>query len=163
MRAKTLTVLLCLSVSGFNSLSAQQATTAPVTLTVTDQSGAGIPHLQVRIVPAPDPAPKMETDEKGKLSFDLKPGGYAFFARFSGFKPLATHFDVRATKELQTIPFCFTGCDGRRPCGGCSHDFDNGSDLVGVSIPQCDGALAQATESPAPRDCHYSQSSHERG
>ncbi|HUD66105.1 MAG TPA: molybdopterin-dependent oxidoreductase [Candidatus Sulfotelmatobacter sp.] len=47
----------------------------------------------------------METDEKGKLSLDLKPGGYALFARLSGFKPLATHFEVRTTKELQTIPF----------------------------------------------------------
>jgi len=83
----------------------QQGATAPVTLSVTDQTGAGIPHLQVRVVPAPDPAPKMETDEKGKLSLDLKPGGYALFAHSSGFKPLATHFDVRAAKDLQTIPF----------------------------------------------------------
>ncbi|MFZ1158470.1 MAG: carboxypeptidase regulatory-like domain-containing protein [Candidatus Sulfotelmatobacter sp.] len=83
----------------------QQGATAPVTVSVTDQTGAGIPHLQIRIVPAPDPTPKMETDEKGKLSLDLKPGGYALFARFSGFKPLATHFDVRAAKDLQTIPF----------------------------------------------------------
>ena len=105
MRARMLTVLLCLSVFSFNSLSAQQAATTPVTLTVTDPTGAGIPHLQIRVVPAPDPAPKMETDAKGKLSLDLKPGGYALFARFSGFKPLATHFDVRATKGLQTIPF----------------------------------------------------------
>jgi len=83
----------------------QQGTTAPVTLSVTDQTGAGIPHLQIRVVPAPDPAPKMETDEKGKLSLELKPGGYALFASLSGFKPLATHFEVRATKELQAIPF----------------------------------------------------------
>lgn len=105
MRAKTLTVLICLLVFGFNSLSAQQAATTPVTLTVTDPTGARIPHLQIRVVPTPDPAPKMETDEKGKLSLDLKPGGYALFARLSGFKPLATHFEVRTTKELQTIPF----------------------------------------------------------
>lgn len=80
MRAKTLTVLICLLVFGFNSLSAQQAATTPVTLTVTDATGARIPHLQIRVVPTPDPAPKMETDEKGKLSLDLKPGGYALFA-----------------------------------------------------------------------------------
>jgi len=105
MRARMLTVLFCLSVFSSNSLSGQQAATAPVTLTVTDPTGAGIPHVQIRVVPAPDPAPKIETDEKGKLSLDLKPGGYALFARLSGFKPLATHFDVRTTKELQTIPF----------------------------------------------------------
>lgn len=84
---------------------AQQAATAPVTLIVTDQTGAGIPHVEIRVVPAPDPAPKMETDEKGKLALELKPGGYALFARLFGFKPLATHFDVLATKELQTISF----------------------------------------------------------
>ena len=105
MRAKTLTVLICVLVFGFNSLSAQQAATTPVTLIVTDPTGARVPHLQIRVVPTPDPAPKRETDEKGELSLDLKPGGYALFARLSGFKPLATHFEVRTTKELQTIPF----------------------------------------------------------
>jgi hypothetical protein len=81
-------VLICLLVFGFNSLSAQQAATTPVTLTVTDPTGARIPHLQIRVVPTPDPAPKRETDEKGKLSLDLTPSGYALFARLSGFKPL---------------------------------------------------------------------------
>ena len=95
-----LVILLCCA-----SMVGQQGATAPVTLSVTDQTGAGIPHLQVRVVPAPDPAPKMETDEKGKLALDLKPGGYALFARSSGFKPIATHFEVRPTKESQTIPF----------------------------------------------------------
>src|SRR5271167_427720 len=99
-RATPLAVLLCCA-----SMLGQQGTTAPVTLSVTDQTGAGIPHLQIRVVPAPDPAPKMETDEKGKLSLELKPGGYALYASLSGFKPLATHFEVRATKELQAIPF----------------------------------------------------------
>lgn len=99
-RATLLAIPLCCA-----SMLGQQAATAPVTLTVTDPTGAGVPHLQIRVVPAPDPAPKMETDEKGKLSLDLKPGGYALFARFSGFKPLATHFEVRTAKELQAVPF----------------------------------------------------------
>jgi hypothetical protein len=79
---ETFTVLICLLVFGFNSLSAQQAATTRVTLTVTDPTGE---RLQIRVVPTPNPAPKMETDEKGKLSLDLKPGGYALFARLSGF------------------------------------------------------------------------------
>src|ERR1700679_1899932 len=95
-----LVILLCGA-----SMGGQQGATAPVTLSVTDQTGAGITHLQVRVVPVPDPAPKMETDEKGKLSLDLKPGGYALFARSSVFKPIAAHFEVRPTKESQTIPF----------------------------------------------------------
>lgn len=85
-------------------LSAQQAT-VPVTLTLTDPTGAAIPHAVVRVIPAPDPIPKMETDEKGKLTLQLKPGGYALFARVFGFKSLAIHFDVRSSQEAQSIPF----------------------------------------------------------
>jgi len=47
----------------------------------------------------------METDSKGRLSLDLKPGGYALFASLAGFKNLATHFDVRESNEAQTISF----------------------------------------------------------
>jgi hypothetical protein len=93
------------SVLAVGALGAQQTAVPTVAITVTDQTGAPIPHLPIRVVPAPDPAPKMETDAKGQLSLSLKPRGYALFASLSGFKPLATHFDVRDTKELQTIPF----------------------------------------------------------
>jgi hypothetical protein len=93
------------SVLAVGALGAQQTAVPTVAITVTDQTGAPIPHLPIRVVPAPDPAPNMETDAKGQLSLDLKPGGYALFASLSGFKPLATHFDVRDSKELQTISF----------------------------------------------------------
>jgi hypothetical protein len=116
MRPKNVRLVLAVSyVLALGTLAAQQGATAPVTLTVTDQTGAEIPHLQIRVVPAPDPAPKMETDDKGKLSLDLKPGGYALFARFAGFKPLVTHFDVRTSKELQTIPFVLQIATGNGP------------------------------------------------
>jgi hypothetical protein len=105
MRAKSVVSLMFASVLAVGALGAQQTAVPTVAITVTDQTGAPIPHLPIRVVPAPDPAPKMETDAKGQLSLSLKPRGYALFASLSGFKPLATHFDVRDTKELQTIPF----------------------------------------------------------
>jgi hypothetical protein len=74
MRAETLPLLLCLSVSGFNSLSAQQAATAPVTLSVTDQSGAGIPFLQIRVVPASDPIRARCNLSSAKTTIEIKAG-----------------------------------------------------------------------------------------
>ncbi len=66
---------------------AQQATTKPITVQVDDQSGAPIPHAQIRLVPAPDPAPaKLETDEEGKLSLNLKAGIYSLSVSSPGFK-----------------------------------------------------------------------------
>lgn len=64
-----------------------------------------MPHTAFRVIPAPDPVPKMETDEYGRLALKLKPGGYALFAHVFGFKPLAVHFDVHEGQENQSIPF----------------------------------------------------------
>jgi hypothetical protein len=47
----------------------------------------------------------METDSKGRLALDLKAGGYALFVSLAGFKNLAAHFDVRESKEVQTVSF----------------------------------------------------------
>jgi hypothetical protein len=65
----------------------QQATTKPITIQVDDQSGGPIPHAQIRLVPAPDPVPaKLEADEEGKLSLNLKPGMYSLLVSAPGFK-----------------------------------------------------------------------------
>lgn len=86
-------------------LQAQQTATAPVSIRVTDQAGAAVVHVPIRLVPSPDPAPaKMETDEKGQLALDLKPSGYALFISFAGFKSVATHIEVQPEKEVQIIP-----------------------------------------------------------
>jgi hypothetical protein len=101
-RLSVLAVLLFLSIWFSISLSAQQAT-AFVVITVADPSGAGIPHASVRVIPAPDPAAKLETNDKGQLALDLKLGGYALFVQSQGFKALINHFEVRAAKEVQTV------------------------------------------------------------
>ncbi len=104
MRAKNLRFILVLAVVLSENLIAQQTATTPVFIVVNDPSGAGIPGANIRVVPAPDPAPKMETDSKGKLALNLKPGGYALFVRCQGFKSFETHFDVHETKDAQTVP-----------------------------------------------------------
>jgi hypothetical protein len=76
-------------------LRAQQETTVPVVIQMSDISGAGIPRAQVRVVPAPDKPPaKMETDAQGHLSLDLKPGGYALFVSAQGFRKDTRHVDI---------------------------------------------------------------------
>jgi hypothetical protein len=104
MHAKRITSVL-LAVFSCALLASQQGAPAPVTILLKDQSGRAIRQVAVRVIPAPEPAPKMETDENGKLALQLKPGGYALFASVAGFKPLAAHLEVRASAEAQTMPF----------------------------------------------------------
>jgi hypothetical protein len=86
-------------------LAAQQAAISPVSIRVTEPTGIGVAHAVIRVVPSPDPAPaKMETDEKGQLALELKPGGYALFVSAPGFKPVAMHIEVQVTKEVQAVP-----------------------------------------------------------
>ncbi len=77
---------------------AQQETTVPVTIRVSDPSGAGIPHAPIRLVPGPDKAPaKMETDDHGGFVVELKPGGYALTVSAQGFKNWAERIYVGNT------------------------------------------------------------------
>jgi len=79
--------LLCALVLAGSVLPAQQTTTTPVMIRVSDQTGAVIQHAQIRLVPTPDPAPpKLETDDHGQLSINLKVGGYALSVSAPGFK-----------------------------------------------------------------------------
>jgi hypothetical protein len=87
------------------AIAAPQATTSPVSIRVTDASGAVIPHAAIRVVPSPDLAPaKMETDEVGQLSLNLSTGSHALFVEARGFKAASTHIDVQGTKEVQIVP-----------------------------------------------------------
>jgi hypothetical protein len=58
----------------------------------------------IRLVPAPDHAPtRLETDGKGHLALDLKPGGYAY-SSVAGFASVDTHIEVQGSGETQTSP-----------------------------------------------------------
>lgn len=74
-----------------------------VVIRVTDPAGTNVRGAQVRVVPEPAPA-KMETDGKGELLLQLKPGGYAVFVRAAGFASSATHMDVKESGERQGFP-----------------------------------------------------------
>jgi len=77
------------------ALRAQQATTTPVIIRVSDQSGARVAHAQIRFVPAPGPAPQqLQTDDHGQLSINLKAGGYALFVSAQGFRIDSRHIDI---------------------------------------------------------------------
>lgn len=80
-----------------SAVQAQRATTKHVTIVVRDQSGQGVAHAQVRLVPASDPSPAtLETDARGQLSLNLMSGSYALFVSMSGFKNAALQIDVAA-------------------------------------------------------------------
>ncbi len=90
-------------------LLAQQAANRPVTIDVSDPTGAGIAHAQVRLAPAPDPVPaKLETDDQGHLSLNLKAGGYTLFVSAQGFKTARLHLDIAAPqaddRASQSVP-----------------------------------------------------------
>lgn len=90
MKPRSIILVLSLVLFSISVLLAQQ----PVVITISDPSGARIPGVQIRVVPAPDPEPKMETDSGGQLALKLKPGEYALFGRAQGFRRLEMHFDV---------------------------------------------------------------------
>jgi hypothetical protein len=93
--------LFCIVSFASFALQAQQAATTPVTIRVSDPTGAGIPHAQIRLVPAPEQAPaKLETDDHGQLTLNLKTGGYALFVSAQGFAKDTRHIDI-AAPEVQ--------------------------------------------------------------
>jgi len=46
----------------------------------------------------------METNDRGELTLNLKPGGYALFVQMGGFTALPSHIGVRTSQEPQAIP-----------------------------------------------------------
>jgi hypothetical protein len=98
MRSRILSIALLASALFINSsLPAQKATTRPVTIVVNDQMGAVIAHAQIRLTPAPDPAPaNTETDDQGRLSMNLKPGSYTLLVSSVGFSKLSQHIEIGA-------------------------------------------------------------------
>lgn len=101
--ACTAACLLLLSVP--RVLFAEQTADTQISIRVTEPTGAAVVGVPIRLVPPPDTLPsKMETDEKGRLSLALSPGGYSLFIDFAGFKPVATFINVQAAREVQVVP-----------------------------------------------------------
>jgi Carboxypeptidase regulatory-like domain len=73
----------------------QQTATRAVTISVSDPTGTGVAHAQIRLVPTPDSAAaKLETDAQGRLAVNLKPATYALFVSAQGFKAATRRFAV---------------------------------------------------------------------
>jgi len=79
----------------YGSKSAQQIKgRAPITVVVTDPTGAAIPHAEVQIASAPSlglPAPELETNGAGTLAVELQPGEYDITAHALGFRTAGRH------------------------------------------------------------------------
>jgi hypothetical protein len=135
--------ILCVAWFALGAAFAQQTSTVPVTIVVTDPSGAGVPTANVRVVPAPDPSFKLQTDSKGRLALNLKPGGYALFVSLLGFRKVVTHFDVHDAKEGQTVPISL------RIGGGSSVEVEpprSKDDLELLMYPYTQRALLSGAE-----------------
>jgi hypothetical protein len=96
MRKSSLGIVLLCAVLFVPALLAQQTTTTPVTIRVTEQTrGALVVHAQIQLVPAPENAPaKLETDDYGELTISLRAGGYTLSVSGAGFRKDTRHIDI---------------------------------------------------------------------
>ncbi len=73
-----------------------------VVIVVEDPSGTVVEGAHVRISPVPENLPaKMETDAKGELALQLKPGGYELVGEMRGFRELPARIDVKESGTAQ--------------------------------------------------------------
>jgi len=91
---------LCMALALTPRLGAQEPVRTAVLIHVTDPSGQSVSHASVRIVPgAEDSHEKLETDDKGRIALQLKPGNYAIFVTVPGFRKATEHFEVSAGRD----------------------------------------------------------------
>lgn len=110
---------------------AQMNVSVPVTIQVTDPSGAPIPYAQIQMIPSPQPTSEaLESDAKGQVVVDLKPGGYCIAITSQGFVKLEDHFEVSGPK---TISF-------KLSIGGCT-------ECVNVKPPTANSLLLRVVPS----------------
>lgn len=105
MKIKSSALLLVLALIAICSLLSAQGTksTASVTIVVKDESGAFVPHAQIKLSPSPTTAPQnLETGADGELLVDLTPGSYDLSVTLTGFKRWNQHIQVPDTAP-QTI------------------------------------------------------------
>jgi hypothetical protein len=106
MPAKRALALICISIFLFFPLllTSQQTATAPCIIHVSDPTGAAIQHAPLRLVPTPEDASvKLETNDRGELLINLKPGGYALFVSVPGFKKSTQRIDVVAASSQSSV------------------------------------------------------------
>jgi len=122
--------LLLVVIGTATSAGAQAATTVPVTVNVTDPSGASIPNAEIELFPLPSPVQSgLKADAHGQLNLNLKPGAYCAAFSSPGFVTHQGHIDVRGP---MTIPV-------KLDIGGCTECVTvtgiGGDDLVITALP----------------------------
>jgi hypothetical protein len=96
----------CAATLAVVALYAQDTPTTPVTVRVSDQTGAVIAHAQIKLAPSSQPTrARLETDDHGRLSINLKTGGYALSVSAPGFKTWSERIVVSLpeVKDLSQI------------------------------------------------------------
>jgi Carboxypeptidase regulatory-like domain len=97
--------LPCFALFAVTGLPALETATARVTINVTEPTRGGVSGAQIRLIPSPaGSTAELATDDKGRISLELKPGGYGLFVSEPGFGRFVTHLEVQKSKEVQTIP-----------------------------------------------------------
>jgi Carboxypeptidase regulatory-like domain len=104
----------------YSSISPQQIKSrAPISVVVTDPTGAPIPHAEVKIVSAPSlglPTQQLETNESGVLAVELQPGEYDITVHALSFRTVSRHI-IAQNSVAQSVGFllqvggCPPGCD----------------------------------------------------
>jgi peptidase M28-like protein/carboxypeptidase family protein len=84
------------------TLSAQQTTsTASVTIVVTDQEGAAVPHALIKLFPSPSTISKdLETGNDGKFSLNMAPGNYELSVTNAGFRAWTKNIQLQDAANL---------------------------------------------------------------
>jgi hypothetical protein len=136
-------IIFCLPVLALALYAAGQSATSPVVIHVADATGAAITNAKIRIDPAPAPASPTAVDSKGSLTLAMKPGEYALFVASPGFTKMVTHFDVRETKQVQTIPIVLETGHGGGPVVTSTAGKDS---LAVIAYPYHHPAEVSATE-----------------
>lgn len=120
-----LQILLVLVMATVASAQPQKAATPPaqtqtppssaaklqtVAIKVTDPSGAPVPGASVRFAPMPEPKPEtMQTDKKGQLTVQMKPGRYSMIVIMPGFSIYNSHLEVVQSHLAQTVSIGLLG------------------------------------------------------
>ncbi len=74
----------------------QTKDTTSVTIAVMDSTGAMIPHAQIKLSPEPA-VNNLETGGNGRLTVDLRPGGYELRVAFPHFLTESEHLQIHAS------------------------------------------------------------------
>lgn len=111
-----------LLLGGRLSLCAQDTEKAvSVVVVVVDSSGAPIPRAQVDLAPQAVATPKNpETNEFGKISFDVLPGKYQLFVKAASFVDLSKIIEVEARADQSLIVTLQVVADARTIVQVCS-------------------------------------------